>query len=903
MVQITKINGGRFVGLAVCEVTAIPHYELLHKDLDRACHLNQVLFTQLVTGFFRRAPANLASIELLWQSVPVENQTYLGQGKQYIILRQVGSAALEIQQALEEMQRNITNELRGKNFGLQFLEGEEAFSAFREQLGQVDTGAVMAISKKERYVQNIFMPNSCLYYNDVVEPSSDLNIADLTNALTQHPNSAVSLQLIPTEYTREEVAGIEQGRTYMSYYISNLRFRQGIQADANTQAIADAYDYLLASEKEPLFYCNFLVYAQPGGALSLANKVIDVIEEEGRANGSALEMVDVTGYGLAPAKRMEVQPWAISNILVFQQRDMTFWNAPIAPRHFLRLKYLATAREVGGVFKLPIDDGYTIGLESRKISSNREKLSQSIIQEGNFKVGRIANASRNADGTEAHAGVPLNDFTKHGLIVGMPGSGKTNFSLGMLLQFWQDFGIPFLAIEPTKSEYRSLLDAIPDLQIFTPGKNNVSPYIVNPFLPPRGVTVESFIPSLMSAFRAAFSMPNPLPDIFLAAVNECYNAYGWQLDSTAEDPNVEPFGLYEFIKVFRRRIQNMDYKGDVKANMESAGVVRLVSLIEQNPNIYDTIHTIPLEDLLRRPTVIELNAINNKEQKSLIMALLLIQICVYTKNNVSGDGKLKNVMLIDEAHVLLGGHSPSTEEGSADSQGSTIEALEDMIAEIRSYGTGIIIADQSPTKVGRNIVANTNVKVIFKLVEKENKDAISTATNMEDADYDRLGRLGVGEAMLHYGRVYAPLHIRTYNVQEKAAIRPVIEDSEVAGRVHYWETHQELLVPYRECAKNCACRGKCDIRLRTDADFVATRLVNSLLYQIPDKKAFVQLLVQLDPHITAEVKKMSWVRPSLQMYNCVKIKFLRKAMLAKNFGIRQSEYDVIVNHPRFLKRD
>lgn len=64
-----------------------------------------------------------------------------------------------------------------------------------------------------------------------------------------------------------------------------------------------------------------------------------------------------------------------------------------------------------------------------------------------------------------------------------------------------------------------------------------------------------------------------------------------------------------------------------------------------------------------------------------------------------------------------------------------------MIAEIRSYGTSIIIADQSPTKVGRNIVANTNVKVIFKLVEKENKDAISTATNMNEADYDLLGRL------------------------------------------------------------------------------------------------------------------------------------------------------------------
>lgn len=900
MVHLTRMKNGKAVGLAVCEVTEIPHFELLHSDLDRACHLSQVLFMQIVTGFFRRSPANLASIELLWQSVPVQNQTYLAQVRQYILLRQMGDSAIEIQNALEEVRQSLANELRGKNFELCFL---EQLDAFRAQLGTVDSSAVIAVSKKERYAQNMLMPNSCLYYNDVIEPSSDLNIADLTNTLTRHPNSAVSLQLIPTAYTQEEKIGIEQGRTYMSYYISNMRFCHGIQADANTQAISDAYEYLLASEKEPLFYYNFVVYAQPNSALSIANKVIDAVEEEGRANGSALETVDVTGFGLAPDKLLETQPWAVSNVLIFRCRDSNFWNLPIAPQHMLRLKYLITAHELGGVFKLPIDDGHTIGLESKKISSNREKLNQSIISEGNFKVGRIMNASRNADGTEAHAGVPLNDFTKHGLIVGMPGSGKTNFSLGLLLQFWRDFQIPFLAVEPTKSEYRSLMDAIPELQIFTPGKNNVSPYIVNPFLPPRGVTVESFIPSLMSAFKAAFSMPNPLPDIFLAAVNECYNEYGWHLSSTVDDPSAKPFGLYEFIKVFRRRIQNMDYKGDVKSNMESAGVVRLVSLIEQNPNIYDTINSIPLEDLLRRPTVIELNAINNKEQKSLIMALLLIQICVYTKNNVSGDGKLKNILLIDEAHVLLSGRSTGSEEGAADSQGSTVEALEDMIAEIRSYGTGIIIADQSPTKVGRSIVANTNVKVIFKLVEKENKDAISTATNMEQADYDRLGRLGVGEAMLHYGRVYAPLHIKTYNVQEKAAIRPVIEDAEVAAHETYWSTHGELLVPHRECARNSACRGECDMRLRTEADFIATRLINNLLYDIPDKKSFAQMLVQLDPKIRAELQKSPDIRPSLRLYNCVKIKFLRKAMLAKNYGLKSSEYDIILNHPRFLKEN
>ena len=132
-------------------------------------------------------------------------------------------------------------------------------------------------------------------------------------------------------------------------------------------------------------------------------------------------------------------------------------------------------------------------------------------------------------------------------------------------------------------------------------------------------------------------MPNPLPDIFLGAVNDCYTEYGWKKSSTIDDPDIELFGMYEFIKVFKKTIEHSNYKGETKANIESAGIVRLISLIEQNSNIYDTIHTIPIEDLLHHPTVLELNAINNKEQKSLIMALMLILFCVYTKNNVSGD--------------------------------------------------------------------------------------------------------------------------------------------------------------------------------------------------------------------------------------------------------------------------
>ncbi|MCX6055109.1 MAG: hypothetical protein NTZ74_09395 [Chloroflexi bacterium] len=901
VVKTLELANGKHIGMAIAEVTAIPFYELYDKDKERANNMNQVLFSQLISSFHRKSDANYTALELLWQSVAVDNQTYKAQVKLFIIVRKIGTEVKSVIDSVENMMQSIKNELEDKNFVTSVFESDDEFDDFERFSGQVNTVKALSVTKREKAVVNTMSVNGWTYYNDVLFPDENLNTVSISNALTQYPNSAISMQIIPTAYTAQEIIAIEESKNFLNHYVSNVKYMQGIRVDANTQMIVDAYDYYSNANNEQLFYYNFVIYSLPNDVLDLANKLIDAMEVDDKSTASGLEITDVSSFGLSPTFNLFATPWQINEILVYKAREQRFWGTKNAPQQFIRFKQLITARELRSVFKFPIDDGKTIGLGVKKVISNREKLHKSIISEGNFKVGIIQNASKSSGGNTAHAGIALNDFTKHGLIVGMPGSGKTNFSLGLLLQFWNDFKIPFLAIEPTKSEYRSLIDGISDLQIFTPGKSNVSPYIINPFLPPKGVTVESYVPSLMTAFKAAFSMPNPLPDIFLASINECYNEYGWKSDSTVEDATVQKFGLYEFIKVFKRRIKCMDYNSEVKANMESAGVVRLVSLIEQNSSIYDNIHTIPIEELLQKPTVIELNAINNKEQKSLIMALLLILICVYTKNNVAGDGKLKNVMLIDEAHVLLAGGGTKGED-SADSQSSTIEALEDMIAEIRSYGTSIIIADQSPTKVGRSIVANTNVKIIFKLVEKENKDAIATATNMTEADYEILGRLDIGEAMLHYGRVNTPLHIKTYNVLDRAKIRPVISDTEIAILSNYWQGHADLLIPHIECAYNSECLKDCDFKVRNDADFLATRLKNSLLPRVHDRVEFIKILQGLGTYLKELLSENPNILFNWRLFNCVKIKFLRKVMLEKDFGISKTDYRKILENSKFLKR-
>lgn len=78
--------------------------------------------------------------------------------------------------------------------------------------------------------------------------------------------------------------------------------------------------------------------------------------------------------------------------------------------------------------------------------------------------------------------------------------------------------------------------------------------------------------------------------------------------------------------------------------------------------------------------------------------------------------------------------------------------------------------------------------------------------------------------------------------------------------------------------------------------------MNDCLYELTDKAAFVKFLVKMDKNIIDLLKENPSIQASNRLINCVKIKFLRKSMLIKSFGITKAEYNTILNHPRFLRR-
>lgn len=880
--KIFELKDNRFLGICAFEITSFPSINTLGRKPEE--HIAKVAneFKQVLLELHKLSDENTC-IEQIWLSERVQNQTFLSNVRIFIVLRKIGSFREQVVNGLQAIRTSFITSLSAMQYSTQIVQLSED-NLLDEMLSKIDTSCVYGIVKRESCISNVNSPYP-YYLVDILPNNSINNFSSIVSMLSQNENCCISFQLFPVVFSADESTVISELNAELGRISSGFMLDRQMYRDATAAEPMKVLSYYNERRFSPLFMYNILAFGNKSSCASIAARLFSLLQSgEAKVGTSDLLCIDLSEQQISFRNQFPQYVWNINNQLVFHYRNLAlFQSVPLATR-LMRLPYLLSVEEANVFFRLPLYEKSMVAIKANQITYAQEQFGAGVVSEDNIQIGTL----KGSDSNQITIGCSEKSFTKHALIVGTPGSGKTTFSVNLLLQFARR-GIPFLAIEPTKTEYRAMIDAIDNLRVFTPGNNSVSPYIINPFIPPKGIRVEQYIPSLASAFKAAFSMPSPLDMIFLKAIKSCYIKYGWKDYSKVGDPDVTLFGLHEFIITFKHLLDHTNYSKEVRGNLESAGLLRLTNLIEQNSNIYDTINTVPIEDLLTAPTVLELNAIDNAEQKALIMALLLISICIYTKHNQIGDGELKNVILIDEAHVLLGGGSASRGNGDTpDSQATTVKALQDMIAEIRSYGTSIIIADQSPTKVSREVVANTDIKVAFRLVQSIEKELIADSTNMDEDGKNNLSRLKPGEAYVYYSKLDTPQMVITEDIREKEGIRLSVPNEEVASRTTYWKEHQELLKPFSECSNCEYCKETCDFHVRSDAEYLANKAMNRYRKSLISVDNVKKCVFGFPKLMKSDLESRSYDNPK-KVVICARIQLLRKIEMDTDITLSDAE--------------
>lgn len=456
---------------------------------------------------------------------------------------------------------------------------------------------------------------------------------------------------------------------------------------------------------------------------------------------------------------------------------------------------------------------------------NRDNSGKNHSDYEHWKDSEHIYLGREVDSGEA-VQLSLEQLTRHLVIAGMSGSGKTSMMFQLLLEL-EKKNIPFLVIEPIKTEYRELLAVMPELKVLTPGRTDVSPVMFNPFLPPKGITLEQFLPSLIAAFQMAFSLTTPLDVILPEVIRNCYVQYNWRNDSTRDSSDVTIFGMHEFICAFKEEVQNSTYDAESRQNLNSGGIYRFQSLVNHNPYLFDTDQSLDLDELLQEHTLIELDGIDNPEHKTLFLALLLLQLKLVIHRHQKKDGKLKNVIMLDEAHVLLDDRQAAAGRNEADPVGKLQEYLLDMVKENRVYGTGMIFADQS-IAVLQEFVNHSNVKMVMRVEAAREREFVSCNLNLPYDAYYRIGAFKTGELLLSCDQLQEPAILRSEDVRTRYRIPVEMTDEEV---------RTSMQVTFRQPFTACPCKKGCDLTVRNEAEFIARKLCSKMAGLFKDKEA------------------------------------------------------------------
>lgn len=881
--DVHQIKSGEYICARAIKITSIPHQSVF-ADFDpsnpNACiikcaqdfsgMLSEIY--QYYKDMFRRTgiPHDI-SIELTWISIPVQNQPYKADIELYIVLRSIHNSPDEA----ANITGNLTALLKSTLGSCKYECEETDIERFSSRLKDSANSHARAIVKDESIIdlQNQYIP-ACHSFDRF--PLDYQDLSKIVGVLTDKPNCVVTFQLIPTYYTQNELAELNRTNQNLSTLSRGITDRQmGNFSVSSAHEVSDLYSYYVEHENRALFTYNIFVYGDESAIISVSTRVMGQLGSASDKTAN-LKFVDLIPSEICTDEPdLYAQPWMLNDILTNRGRNTDIWNSGIVRANSYRLPYIITSDEAASFFRLPVgSDRISAGFKVNETGTSNKTYSQNIINAGDIEIGKLKSASGSAS-----IGFSLKDLAKHMLIVGTPGSGKTTFSVGLLDRLWKEHHIPFLVIEPAKNEYRALVQSIPELQVFTPGKNFISPFVFNPFVPPKNVRLETYKSTLKTAFAAGVSMSSPLDKIFEDTINNCYSDFRW-LDTYTIDNSGRIFNIADFIKCFQETFDAIGYTGDAR-NIGRAGIVRLKSLV----NLFDNYFSIPIEDILTKPTIIELAAIENADQKALIISLLLLSILAYVNANYVGEGGLRNFILLEEAHVLLDVDSHSGNDGAANPAAIAQGLVKRMLAEIRSYGVGLAIADQSPRKVGIDIVALTDIKVSFRLVEGQDKEILADSTGMTDLQVGRLAKLKPGEAFIFFNKLDEPEEVVTPDYRLNNNISISLSDEGIRSLSTYWDTRRHNLRPYPECQLCPYCKTTCDYNRRVLAKEVARRIFkNNIGPGCKDAEKLKSVLRRICNLIITELNDEPFDRPLL---SCVKVYLWRHIIYDTQINVPQ----------------
>jgi Predicted ATPase len=391
--------------------------------------------------------------------------------------------------------------------------------------------------------------------------------------------------------------------------------------------------------------------------------------------------------------------------------------------------------------------------------------------------------------------LPLKELSKHVFVTGVTGAGKTTTCMNLLLES----RLPFMVIEPAKTEYRALHGRGVEVDYYTLGREDLTPFRLNPFeLVSSRQNLASHISVLNATLAAVFPMEAAMPSIVEESIIEAYKAKGWDIHSTQnfllDDPWKSGSDAWptfsDMIAQLDKVITSKQMGREFEEKYRGSLVARLTSLtLGVKGRMLNSRYSMNFDQLLDRRVVIEMEEIKDEKDKALLMGLIINRLaeCMKQRHRIQPD--FQHLTLIEEAHRLLSRPEP----GDAESKKMGVEMFANLLAEVRKYGEGLIIADQIPNKLIADVIKNTNTKIVHRLFAADDRKIIGDAIGLSEEQQAFLPLLKPGETIVYCGGWHGAVRVQIEQIAQTDAAEIPEEMIKQRGRLQLWEQREKLL--------------------------------------------------------------------------------------------------------------
>ena len=439
--------------------------------------------------------------------------------------------------------------------------------------------------------------------------------------------------------------------------------------------------------------------------------------------------------------------------------NQTTFDHPLG-EHYKELKTVLTTKELSYLINFPLRS--VPGISVVDSSPEFNLTAQAEVEEGDIAFGKLLYGGSE---TSMPYHVPLRVLSRHVLLSGINGSGKTNTVQSILNNIG---GLPFLVIEPAKTEYVDWAlehnSKYPDapIDIYIPGCKKYKgefkpkPLRLNPFEivwleKEQEPNVLTHIDRLKSVFASAFPMYDILPVLMEDLI---YTVY--QRDTT-NWLGVEPqFGvsiaptLNSMSVSVDQVIEHRQYEDKVQRNMKACLNTRIDSLKRGwKGEMLNTLKSTPWDELFNRRVLINLSYVGDDTDKAFFMALVLQFLYEYRTAAAElgridfNDNSCKHLTVIEEAHRVM-----SKCENQELPQYKSAMMFSNMLSEIRAYGEGLMLVDQVPTRLIPDAIKNTNLKITHRLVAEDDCKEIGQSMGLNEEQRKVIPKLLTGQCVV-----------------------------------------------------------------------------------------------------------------------------------------------------------